>query len=214
MDTLQRNRLVLAGVVAAIVLLFGVVAWNVLRPAPRGGGESSASSSLVSSAESVSSEFGGEFSSVSSSFESSSVSEAASSAAASSAIVSSGSGMTGPTPGLTPSHTVVEFYQGVIVHRGNPLLDGYYRSNPSLTGNFLLGFDAAQESAYNPVFCSAAKPPAFAVTATARSGDTATVSIAEQYASGQINVQVSLRRDGDVWKIDQVRCPASAQASS
>jgi hypothetical protein len=114
--------------------------------------------------------------------------------------------------GLTPSRTVVTVFQEWATAKGDPVVSGLYRTNPYVTEAFRGALASA--GTMEPVFCRTRKPPAFAVTSMQTTGEMSAVAVREDYPEGALALRASLKKEGGIWKIDAVDCPAPSSASA
>lgn len=104
-----------------------------------------------------------------------------------------------------PDHIVRDFYDWYLSYEGNPLTDQAYRSNASLSEDFILRLDeqTAGELIADPLLCAQDVPENVTVSSPEVSEEAASVDV--QTSLGN-RFTVRLVLDQAAWKITEVVC--------
>ncbi len=144
------------------------------------------------------------------------------------AVFASGCSSTTPTPEPTatasletPEIVAERFYSWYTSYPGNPIVEKAYRTSSELTPNAVKKADEIIASftrgGYDPFLCAQDIPQGFIVDTANVSGEQASLKVHGVWNEGtaremQNDIEVTLNKTNDTWKIEGVTCPTFSSA--
>lgn len=121
---------------------------------------------------------------------------------------------------LGPSQVVQNFYTEWISYSGepptrNPITDRIYQTSGYVTDSLVKQLDETIESfeggGYDPVLCAQDRPESFSVQPAVVKGETAEVTVREDFYGEIKDVKTELVLQDNSWKIDKIICTPQAE---
>ena len=104
----------------------------------------------------------------------------------------------------TPEKVTKEFYTNWINYKGDPINDKLYKNTKLVTNDFISYVDSIKT--YDPILCNQSNPKEFKIEDVLIHNNEASLTVIENLDQGIKNVDVFLKKIGNEWKIDQIKC--------
>ncbi|HOI59808.1 MAG TPA: DUF3828 domain-containing protein [Candidatus Pacearchaeota archaeon] len=111
----------------------------------------------------------------------------------------------------TPEKVTREFYTNWINYKGDPINDKLYKNTKLVTNNFISYVDSIKT--YDPVLCNQSNPKEFKIENVLIHDNEASLIVIENFDQGIKNINVFLKKTGNKWKIDQIKCSEEETSS-
>lgn len=115
---------------------------------------------------------------------------------------------------VPPETTAMRFYNWYIDFKGNPLTTGAYKTNTTLTSEFISKVDKLLSEPdrllLDPIVCGENRPLKVEMSQPQIQGNTATIDVTEEFETQQ-TMRISMILENDTWKINDVACPRTVQ---